>query len=260
MSPLLTDLVLTPAEAVRRHASYNETSYSTFVEGVAERRGEALRWRPTDAAALSLTFGEGAGRTGAPAVTFHGLSRFNAGSNDGRGGTLSVNLHASNDAMLEIVTEGSAAASGRGATVFDSALNAFRPSTLLIGGALRRDATTYSVEGTAQHVVLRNGVSLSAQEVLLSAAFGGKGILVEQGASINTLSQADPSRVAQPTAPYLVSGGLLAVSNQRLTALSTQGEARPVRWRSTSGVADRTAAGRPGCCRRAASMWSPTAL
>lgn len=223
VSPLLTDLVLTPAEAVRRHASYNETSYSTFVEGVAERRGEALRWRPTDAAALSLTFGEGAGRTGAPAVTFHGLSRFNAGSNDGRGGTLSVNLHASNDAMLEIVTEGSAAASGRGATVFDSALNAFRPSTLLIGGALRRDATTYSVEGTAQHVVLRNGVSLSAQEVLLSAAFGGNGILVEQGASINTLSQADPSRVAQPTAPYLVSGGLLAVSNQRLTALSTQG-------------------------------------
>ena len=50
------------------------------------------------------------------------------------GGTL-VNLHASNDAVLEIVTEGSAAASGRGATVFDSALNAFRPSTLLIGGA-----------------------------------------------------------------------------------------------------------------------------
>ena len=89
--------------------------------------------------------------------------------------------------------------------------------------------------------MLRNGVSLSAQEVLLSAAFGGKGILVEQGASINTLSQADPSRVAQPTAPYLVSGGLLAVSNQRLTALSTQGGSAAGPVAIDIGVADRTA-------------------
>lgn len=223
VSPLLTDLVLTPAEAVRRHANYNETSYSTFVQGVAERRGEALRWRPTDAGNLNLALGEGAGRSSVPAAIFQGVSRFNAGSNDGRGGTLSVNLLTSNDAMLEIVTEGGSAGSGSGATVFDSALNAFRPETMLIGGVLRRDATTHSLEGRAQHIVVRNGVNLTAQEVLLSAAFGGKGILVEQGASIDTLTGANTSRVAQPTAPYLVSGGLLAVSNQRLTALSAQG-------------------------------------
>ncbi|WP_430997597.1 hypothetical protein, partial [Klebsiella pneumoniae] len=94
---------------------------------------------------------------------------------------------------------------------------------MLIGGTLRRDATTYALEGGAQHIVVRNGVNLTAQEVLLSAAFGGRGILVEQGVSIDTLSQSGPSSVAQPTAPYLVAGGLLAVSNQRLTALSAQG-------------------------------------
>ncbi|WP_312308943.1 filamentous haemagglutinin family protein [Stenotrophomonas indicatrix] len=223
VSPLLTDLVLTPAEVVRRHASYNETSYSAFVQGVAERRGEALRWRPTDAGNLNLVFGDGAGRSAVPAAIFQGLSHFNAGSNDGRGGTLSVNLRTSDGAVLEIATEGGSAGSGSGATIFDSALNAFRPETMLIGGVLRRDATTYSLEGSARHIVVRNGVTLTAQEVLLSAAFGGKGILVEQGASIDTLTGADPSRVAQPTAPYLVSGGLLAVSNQRLTALSAQG-------------------------------------
>ncbi len=223
VSPLLTDLVLTPAEVVRRHASYNETSYSAFVQGVAERRGEAMRWRPTDAGNLNLVLGDGAGRSAVPAAIFQGLSHFNAGSNDGRGGTLSVNLRTSNGAVLEIATEGDSAGSGSGATIFDSALNAFRPETMLIGGVLRRDATTYSLEGSAQHIVVRNGVTLTAQEVLLSAAFGGKGILIEQGAAIDTLTGADPSRVAQPTAPYLVSGGLLAVSNQRLTALSAQG-------------------------------------
>lgn len=223
VSPLLTDLVLTPAEVVRRHASYNETSYSAFVQGVAERRGEALRWRPTDAGNLNLVLGDGAGRSAVPAAIFQGLSHFKAGSNDGRGGTLSVNLRTSNGAVLEIATEGDSAGSGSGATIFDSALNAFRPETMLIGGVLRRDATTYSLEGSTQHIVVRNGVTLTAQEVLLSAAFGGKGILIEQGAAIDTLTGADPSRVAQPTAPYLVSGGLLAVSNQRLTALSAQG-------------------------------------
>ena len=223
VSPLLTDLVLTPAEVVRRHASYNETSYSAFVQGVAERRGEALRWRPTDAGNLNLVLGDGAGRSAVPAAIFQGLSHFNAGSIDGRGGTLSVNLRTSNGAVLEIATEGDSAGSGSGATIFDSALNAFRPETMLIGGVLRRDATTYSLEGSAQHIVVRNGVTLTAQEVLLSAAFGGKGILVEQGASIDTLTGANTSRVAQPAAPYLVSGGLLAVSNQRLTALSAQG-------------------------------------
>jgi len=223
VSPLLTDLVLTPAEVVRRHASYNETSYSAFVQGVAERRGEALRWRPTDAGNLNLVLGDGAGRSAVPAAIFQGLSHFKAGSNDGRGGTLSVNLRTSDGAVLEIATEGDSAGSGSGATIFDSALNAFRPETMLIGGVLRRDATTYSLEGSAQHIVVRNGVTLTAQEVLLSAAFGGKGILIEQGAAIDTLTGADPSRVAQPTAPYLVSGGLLAVSNQRLTALSAQG-------------------------------------
>ncbi|MDV9043776.1 filamentous haemagglutinin family protein [Stenotrophomonas sp. RAC2] len=223
VSPLLTDLVLTPADVVRRHASYNETDYSAFVQGVAERRGEALRWRPTDAGNLNLVLGDGAGRSSVPATIFQGMSRFNAGSDDGRGGMLSVNLLASNGRLLEIASEGGSADTARGATLLDTALNAFRPGTMLIGGVLRRDATTYSLEGSAQHIVVRSGVNLTAQEVLLSAAFGGKGILVEQGASIDTLTGADPSRLAQPTAPYLVSGGLLAVSNQRLTALSAQG-------------------------------------
>ncbi len=213
--------MLTPADVVRRHASYNETSYSAFVQGVAERRGERCAGGQRMPATSTWCW-DGAGRSSVPAAIFQGVSRFNAGSNDGRGGTLSVNLLASNEAMLEIATQGVSAGSGSGATLFDSALNAFRPETMLIGGVLRRDATTYSLEGSAQH----RGAQRRHPDGAGSAAVGcvrGKGILVEQGASIDTLAGADPSRVAQPTAPYLVSGGLLAVSNQRLTALSAQG-------------------------------------
>jgi len=163
VSPLLTDLLLTPAETVRRHASYNETSYGTFVQGVAERRGEALRWRPVDAGNLSLMLGDGAGRMGTPAVTFAGLSRFNPGSAQGRGGILSVNLVASNGASLEIVKEGSSTSTEGGATVFDAALKAMRPEIMLIGGTFRRDATTNTVEGSATQLAVRSGVNLVAQ-------------------------------------------------------------------------------------------------
>ncbi len=200
--------MLTPADVVRRHASYNETSYSAFVQGVAERRGEALRWRPTDAGNLNLVLGDGAGRSSVPAAIFQGVSRFNAGSNDGRGGTLSVNLLASNEAMLEIATQGVSAGSGSGATLFDSALNAFRPETMLIGGVLRRDATTYSLEGSAQH----RGAQRRHPDGAGSAAVGcvrGQGDPGRAGRFDRYLGRSRSLARGAATAPYLVSGACL---------------------------------------------------
>lgn len=221
-SPLLTDMVVTPAEVVRRHSGYNETSYNAFVQGTAERRGEPMRWRPLDAGNVNLVLGDGAGRTGTAAVAFAGLARFNPGSAQGRDGILSVNLTTAIGRDLEVIGKDGAAATGPGATITDAALNAFRPATLLIGGSFSRAAlASSSITGNARSVVLRSGVTLAAQEVLVSAAFGGSGILLEQGASIDTLSAATVSRAGETVEPYFARGGLLAVSNRRLNVVTT---------------------------------------
>lgn len=223
-SPLLTDLVVTPAEVVRRHSGYNETSYSAFVQGTAERRGEPMRWRPLDAGNVNLVLGDGAGRTGTAAVAFAGLARFNPASAQGRDGILSVNLTTAEGRTLEVIGKDRTAATGAGATITDAALNAFAPATLLIGGSFSRAGlTSSSITGNAGSVVLRSGVTLAAQEVLVAAAFGGNGILMEQGASIDTLSAAKVSRADETVEPYFARGGLLAVSNRRLNVVTTSG-------------------------------------
>ncbi|WP_163360565.1 hypothetical protein, partial [Klebsiella aerogenes] len=77
-SPLLTDILLTPAAVVRRHSGYNETSYNSFVQATADRRGEARGWQTIDALGLTLALGEGAGREGTAAIDFAGTARFSA--------------------------------------------------------------------------------------------------------------------------------------------------------------------------------------
>ncbi|WP_049469698.1 hypothetical protein, partial [Stenotrophomonas maltophilia] len=88
ISPLLTDILLTPAAVVRRHSGYNETSYNSFAQSVADRRGESRGWQTIDALGLTLALGEGAGRADTPAIRFAGTARFGAATDNGRGGTL----------------------------------------------------------------------------------------------------------------------------------------------------------------------------
>ena len=64
VSPLLTDLLLTPAATVRRHSGYNETSYNAFVTASAQRLGLPRGWQTVDAGTLRLELGAGAGRQG----------------------------------------------------------------------------------------------------------------------------------------------------------------------------------------------------
>ena len=149
------------------------------------------------------------------------------------------------------------------ATVFDSALNAFRPSTLLIGGALRRDATTYSVEGTAQHVVLRNGVSLSAQEVLLSAAFGATASWWSRALRSTPCPRPILRAWRNPLHPTWFQAVCWPCPISASRRSVPKAEARPVRWRSTSGLrielqrADPAAVGGQHQCghRRRSEHW-----
>ncbi|PSD09675.1 hypothetical protein C7E15_22690, partial [Stenotrophomonas maltophilia] len=132
---------------------------------------------------------------------------------------------------LEIV-DGSAQsqARDRGATFSDDALNAFLPARMIIGGQFSQEASQVAVTGQARSVAVRSGVTLNAPEVLVAAASGGSGVLVEAGATLDTLPFATANAGASATLPYQVSGGLLAVSNQRLNLITgtTGVEAGPV--------------------------------
>lgn len=231
ISPLLTDILLTPAEVVRRHSGYNETSYNSFAQSVADRRGESRGWQTIDALGLTLALGEGAGRADTPAIRFAGTARFGAATDKGRGGTLAATLASPAVGSLEIVG-GSARsqARDRGATFSDDALNAFLPARMIIGGQFNQVASQVAVTGQARSVAIRSGVTLNAPEVLVAAASGGSGILVEAGATLDTLPFASANANAGATLPYQVSGGLLAVSNQRLNLITgtTGVEAGPV--------------------------------
>ncbi|MEJ6329131.1 filamentous hemagglutinin family protein [Stenotrophomonas maltophilia] len=219
-SPLLTDILLTPAAVVRRHSGYNETSYNSFVQATADRRGEARGWQTIDALGLTLALGEGAGREGTAAIDFAGTARFSAANEKGRGGTLFATLASPAVGSLEIAAAGSPSqAHDRGATFTDDALNALRPERLVIGGQFNETASLVAVSGAVRDVAIRSGATLQAPEILVAAASGGSGILVEAGATLDTLSFARDTASA-PTVPYQVNGGLLAVSNQRLNLIT----------------------------------------
>ena len=231
ISPLLTDILLTPAAVVRRHSGYNETSYNSFAQSVADRRGESRGWQTIDALGLTLALGEGAGRAATPAIRFAGTARFGAAADKGRGGTLSATLASPAVGSLEIVDGGAQSqAHDRGATFSDDALNAFLPARMMIGGQFNQEASQVAVTGQARSVAIRSGVTLNAPEVLVAAASGGSGVLVEAGATLDTLPFASANANASATLPYQVSGGLLAVSNQRLNLITgtTGVEAGPV--------------------------------
>lgn len=231
ISPLLTDILLTPAAVVRRHSGYNETSYNSFAQSVADRRGESRGWQTIDALGLTLALGEGAGRADTPAIRFAGTARFGAATDNGRGGTLTATLASPAVGSLEIVDGGAQSqARDRGATFSDDALNAFLPARMMIGGQFNQEASQVAVTGQARSVAIRSGVTLNAPEVLVAAASGGSGVLVEAGATLDTLSFASANANASATVPYQVSGGLLAVSNQRLNLITgtTGVEAGPV--------------------------------
>ncbi|WP_313248206.1 filamentous haemagglutinin family protein [Stenotrophomonas indicatrix] len=220
-SPLLTDLLLTPAAAVRRHSGYNETSYNAFVQATADRRGESRGWQTIDALGLTLALGEGAGRQGAAAIDFGGTARFAAANDKGRGGTLVASMANPAIGTLEIIgADGVAQARDRGVTFTDQALNAFQPARMVIGGQINQAASQVAVTGQARSVAIRSGATLQAPEVLVAGASGGSGILVEAGATVDTLPYARNGGDTVETLPYQVTGGLLAVSNQRLNLIT----------------------------------------
>ncbi|WP_434064115.1 hypothetical protein, partial [Pseudomonas aeruginosa] len=77
-------VLLTPADVLRRHSQYNETSYSDFAMADAARRGIPRPMLPVDARSLRLDLLAGGG---ADALAFDGTGLFQA-ARGGYGGGL----------------------------------------------------------------------------------------------------------------------------------------------------------------------------
>lgn len=221
-SPLLTALLLTPADTVRRHSSYNETSYNAFVTTSAQRLGTPRGWQTVDAGTLRLGLGNGAGRDSTPAVSFQGQTRFApAAGSAGIGGSVEVNL-VNRLGELEVVAAGRTPSStGNGATIEADVLNALQPSRLVLNAQVRATSNQrLQVAGVGQNLVLRDGAVLRAPEVILGAVAGGKGVRVEAGAGVDTLGRGAAPLPDNAGFYYQAEGGVMVVSNGRTDLLA----------------------------------------
>ncbi len=215
LAALPTRLLITPADVVRRHAQYNETSYNAFVLADAARKGIARGMLTTDARALHLNLAQGAGMGDAPALSFKGTARFDVPAGSGSyAGRLAVTGPADG---LEILAAGQAPVlDPKAAAIYAADLNALSPGSMFIGGTVggQYASGARSVGGNVKQVVVRSGAALRAPEIFLYSLDGGRGILVEQGATLSTLGRGDVAQDARTGLYYdLISGAMLAVSN-----------------------------------------------
>lgn len=217
---LFRQVLLTPADVLRRHSQYNETSYSDFAMADAARRGIPRAMLPVDARSLRLDLLAGGG---ADALAFDGTGLFQA-ARGGYGGSLVV---LGNNQRIEIVGAGAQASEGfQGVTLRADDLNAFGAARMVIGSTPAvlygqgGNYVTFDITDGAQSIVLRNGAELAAPEVFLLANRPGEAISLEQGAAIVTLGRGAAAYDARDGFLY-ASGGrsMLALSNGVLNVL-----------------------------------------
>ncbi|HCF3083721.1 TPA: filamentous hemagglutinin family protein [Pseudomonas aeruginosa] len=217
---LFRQVLLTPADVLRRHSQYNETSYSDFAMADAARRGIPRPMLPVDARSLRLDLLAGGG---ADALAFDGTGLFQA-ARGGYGGSLVV---LGNNQRIEIVGAGAQASEGfQGVTLRADDLNAFGAARMVIGSTPAvlygqgGNYVTFDITDGAQSIVLRNGAELAAPEVFLLANRPGEAISLEQGAAIVTLGRGAAAYDARDGFLY-ASGGrsMLALSNDVLNVL-----------------------------------------
>ncbi|MGO4328283.1 MULTISPECIES: filamentous haemagglutinin family protein [unclassified Cupriavidus] len=224
---LPTQAIITSADTLRRYSQYNETSYADFAVAAAERGGVPRSLIERDAKTLALYF-IGANAKGAigdlPALKFDGTTRYDTPAG-GLGGSALV---LAGGGSYEIMGPGAeptpwGASSRIPVSLYADDLNAIGAARLGIGalpqvignnsGSQRNNVLGF-LANNAYDIVLRSGAVLKAPEVFLVTNDRNGGIVVEQGAGINTLGR---GKVAwDSTHGYVYDPGersVLAVSN-----------------------------------------------
>jgi len=220
MATLPNQVIVTPGSAVRRHSTYNETSYDNFILADAVRRGAMRGAISADAANLTLDYKYSAPKAGMPMLQFDGVALFNpAADSYGFGGTLSVSAFG-----LEVLADGAAPTAGfSGASLLASDLNAFGATRLILGGTLSMSYgdNFATFKGEASDMIVRSGAQLTGAEVFLLNGSQSSGIVVEQGASINTIGHGKASYDSSNGVVFSTNGStVLGVSNGWINLLS----------------------------------------
>ncbi|WAF83488.1 filamentous hemagglutinin family protein [Metapseudomonas otitidis] len=224
---LASQVILTPADVLRRYSQYNETTLSQYLLADAARLGIPAALMPRDAKAFNLNFSRSDGSQ--PSFRFAGTLL--KGREEGGRGSITA-IDATFGSHLEIVKAGTGASAGfTGISLNDADLNAIGAGSLFIGGHGRtvygqggnfiQLGTANGAAADVRSVTLRSGATLRAPEVMLISSGPTGGITVEQGASINTLGLGAAPRDSRDG--YLYKPGrnsVLAVSNGYLSLLA----------------------------------------
>lgn len=219
--PLSSQLIVTSGDVLRRYSQYNETGYAAFAKADAALKGMPRPMIEADGKTLLLGFVEGASADPSQTFSFKGQADFTPGK-DGLGGAVGV----INNSNLEVLAVGQAATQGFvGSSIYDSELNALKAPRLAIGALpgvqYGQGGNLVNFNARLQNIYLRQGATLRAGEVFLVA--NGKnadGIVIEQGAGINTLGQGKAPYDSRSGFIYDPGqNGLLAVSNGWLDML-----------------------------------------
>ncbi|GGY04320.1 filamentous haemagglutinin family protein [Paludibacterium paludis] len=226
---LASQLIITPADVLRRYSQYNETGYAGFVRAQGALNGGIRALLPADAKTLAIRLPSSRDS----ALRFEGAADFTPGK-DGYGGSASLVTSHGNGlgvGSLEILGDGASATAGfDGASVRARDLDAIGAARLTIGGGL---SSTYSDgrdgKNTSNYlnivrqtgtVILRDGAILRAPEVFLIAANPQGGIVIEAGAGIRTVGRGKPAY--DSTNGYIYrprDASVVAASNGRIDML-----------------------------------------
>ncbi|QNK66562.1 filamentous haemagglutinin family protein [Variovorax sp. PAMC26660] len=191
-SSLASQLVVTPAAAVKQNATYNPMGYDAFVVADTARRGGVRGEIAADSRNLLLDYFYVRPKDGVSMLQFDGKALFNpAAGSAGFGGTLSVRAFG-----VEVLAPGAARTPDFvGVSLQADQLNAFGAPRLIVGGGIELNyADNFATfKPDAGSVFVRSGATLRGAEIFLLASGYGDGINLEQGASLNTLGKGAPA-------------------------------------------------------------------
>uniref|UniRef100_Q07NA8 Filamentous haemagglutinin family outer membrane protein n=1 Tax=Rhodopseudomonas palustris (strain BisA53) TaxID=316055 RepID=Q07NA8_RHOP5 len=205
-SSLPNRVIITAADQVRSHSSFNETTYNAHVLANAATNSVARGWMTVDAGGLYMQLAKAGVGDDRMQLLFDGALRIRAeAGSDGYSGAVSIS------GISEIL------ATGQGATP------AMAAASVSADELSKLDAPRLMLNnGYFGDIVLRSGARLSAAEIV----FYSRGrswrqergaITIEEGATISTIGRG--STGTDTSAPYLVDAGMLIVSNGMITLL-----------------------------------------
>lgn len=226
-----SQIIVTPADVVRKHSGYNETSFNDFIVADAARRSLPRGMLTVDASALALKFSRGAGLSDKAALTFGGVALFDpAKDSKGFGGILQVTTARDID-TLQVLADGQIPLGNLpGAALEASQINGFGAKRVVLGGTMAASGgnePSVSIYAANSGVIVRSGATLRAPEMVLTALDGGTGVLVEQGATITTVGQGSPGFDSSDGYYFSTRDSAFVVSNGWVNLLPSQGAAKP---------------------------------